>query len=50
MNTDVIDPDLAEAETLWSIWLNSYETPFELALKAIKRGRELAALQPKENK
>ena len=38
-----VDPDLAEAETLWGIWFNAYETPLELAIKAIKRGRALAA-------
>ena len=43
----VVDPDLAEAETLWGIWLNAYETPFELAIKAIKRGRALAAAEAK---
>ena len=44
---EVVDPDLAEAETLWSIWLNAHETPFELALAAIKRGRALAAAEAK---
>ena len=42
-----VDPDLAEAETLWGIWFNAYETPLELAIKAIKRGRALAAAEAK---
>jgi len=42
-----VDPDLAEAETLWGIWFNAYETPLELAIKAIKRGRELERAEAK---
>ena len=40
-----VDPDLAEAEKLWELW--GHRKGNYLALKAIKRGRALAAAETK---